>query len=64
MHLDYQIDRYLVPGSAIRSGGGGGGGGGVGFLAEVGLVPAGELGRLQLGWRCCIALAADGNAVL
>lgn len=60
MHLDYQVDRHWVPGSAIRSGGGGG----VGFLAEIGLVPAGELGGLQLGWRCCIALAADGNVVL
>lgn len=54
MHLDYQ----WVPGSAIRSGGGV-----VGFHAEIGLVPAGRLGGLELGRHCRIALAADGNVV-
>lgn len=55
---------WMSPGSTIRSGGdggGGGGGGSDGFLAEIGLVPAGEIGRMRrLERHYRIELAADG----
>lgn len=34
-----------------------------GFLAEIGLVPAGNIGGMGLGRHDCIALAADGSVL-
>lgn len=47
-----------MPGSPIRTGGGDG------FLAEIGLVPAGEIGGMELGRHYCVAVPADGNVLL
>lgn len=57
-HLAYQVRKYWVPGSTIWTGGGDG------FLAEIGLVPAGEIGGMRLGRHYCIALNADGSVLL
>lgn len=48
MHLGYQVRRYGVPGSTIWTDGGDG------FLAEIGLVPDGEIG----------GMTADGSVLL
>lgn len=38
--------------------------GGDGFLVEIGLVPAGEIGGMGLGRHYCIAPTADGSVLL